>query len=83
MKNKKEYVDKVYRLKGDKAPLAFMLASQHSKRFPLMHFDTEEGVNKPLRYAKNQKSIFFGTWKIICQKTLFLKIKTVEDMKFW
>ena len=58
MKNKKEYVDKVYRLKGDKAPLAFMLASQHSKRFPLMHFDTDEGVNKPLRYAKNQKSPF-------------------------
>jgi hypothetical protein len=58
MKNKKEYVDKVYRLKGEKAPLAFMLASQHSKRFPLMHFDTDEGVNKPLRYAKNQKSPF-------------------------
>tara|TARA_R100001369_G_scaffold89625_1_gene127464 strand:+ start:693 stop:1439 length:747 start_codon:yes stop_codon:yes gene_type:complete len=58
MKTKKEFIDKVYRLKGDKAPLAFMLASQHSKRFPLLHFDEDTGVNKPLRYATNQKSPF-------------------------
>jgi len=35
-----------------------MLASQHSKRFPLMYFDEDQGINRPLRYAKNQKSPF-------------------------
>lgn len=56
--NKKQFVDKVYRLKGDKTPLSYMLASQHSKRFPLMYFDEDQGINRPLRYAKNQKSPF-------------------------
>jgi len=56
--NKKQFVDKVYRLVGDKTPLSYMLASQHSKRFPLMYFDEEQGINRPLRYAKNQKSAF-------------------------
>ena len=40
------------------APLAFMLASKHTKRKPLLYFDEKEGVNKPLRYARNQKSPF-------------------------
>lgn len=35
-----------------------MLASRHSKRSPLLHFDEENGINKPLRYARNQKSPF-------------------------
>ena len=56
--NKKQFVDKVYRLIGDKTPLSYMLASQHSKRFPLMYFDEDQGINRPLRYAKNQKSPF-------------------------
>ena len=58
MKKTKEFVDKVYRLVGEKYPLAFMLATQHSRRFPLMYFDNDTGVNKPLRYARNQKSPF-------------------------
>jgi|TARA_R100000027_G_scaffold63198_1_gene55730 hypothetical protein len=58
MKKTKEFVDKVYRLVGNKFPLSFMLATQHSRRFPLMYFDNETGVNKPLRYARNQKSPF-------------------------
>jgi hypothetical protein len=35
-----------------------MLNSHHNKRSPLLYFDEESGVNKPLRYARNQKSPF-------------------------
>jgi hypothetical protein len=59
MKAKKEqYKAKSYRLKGDKAPLSFMLSSRHSQRSPLLYFDEKTGVNEPLRYALNQKSTF-------------------------
>jgi len=52
------FENKVYRLVSDKRPLAFMLASRHNRRSPLLHFDEETGVNRPLRYARNQKSPF-------------------------
>jgi hypothetical protein len=59
MKAKKEqYKAKSYRLKGDQAPLSYMLSSRHSQRSPLLYFDEETGVNEPLRYARNQKSPF-------------------------
>ena len=59
MKTKKEqYKAKSYRLKGDKAPLSYMLSSRHSQRSPLLYFDEKTGVNEPLRYARNQKSPF-------------------------
>jgi hypothetical protein len=35
-----------------------MLASRHSSRSPLLHFDDEQGINRPLRYARNQRSPF-------------------------
>jgi len=55
---KTEYKAKAYRLKGDKAPLSYMLSSRHSSRSPLLHFDDDTGTNRPLRYARNQKSPF-------------------------
>lgn len=59
MKTKKEkYVDKVYRLKRDAAPLSYMLPTQNSRAFPLLHFDESTGVNRPLRYSRNQRSPF-------------------------
>mgnify|MGYP001352167736 FL=1 len=59
MKTKKKvYTDKQYRLTQAVAPLAFMLPTRNSKRFPLMHFDEETGINRSLRYASNQKSPF-------------------------
>jgi hypothetical protein len=59
MKSKKEqYKAKAYRLKGDKSPLSYMLSSRHSQRSPLLHFDEDQGSNRPLRYARNQKSPF-------------------------
>jgi len=58
MKEKQEYRAKAYRLKGSKAPLSYMLSSRHSQRSPLLHFDEAKGNNRPLRYARNQKSPF-------------------------
>lgn len=58
MKTKTKFTTKVYRLKKDMAPLSYMLPSRHSSRYPLMWFDEENGTNKPLRYARNQKSPF-------------------------
>lgn len=50
--------DRIYRLKNEKAPLSFMLASRNTKRFPLLWYDEEKNENRPLRYAINQKSPF-------------------------
>ena len=58
MKKQKKYVNKTYRLLRDAAPLSFMLPVRNSRRSPLLHFDEEKGVNRPLRYAVNQKSPF-------------------------
>jgi hypothetical protein len=51
-------VDKFYKLTKLSAPLSYMLASRNSSRHPLLYFDEKEGINKPLRYARNQKSPF-------------------------
>ena len=58
MKTKKILVAKSYKLTNNKTPLAYMLSSHHSKRTNLLHFDEETGVNRPLRYARNQRSPF-------------------------
>jgi hypothetical protein len=57
-KTKKLTVDKVYKLKNGSAPLSYMLPSRSTKRNPLLWFDEENGVNRPVRYAVNQKSPF-------------------------
>ncbi len=59
MKNKnKVFESKSYRLTRDVAPLSFMLPTQNSRRFSLMHFDEDTGTNRELRYARNQKTPF-------------------------
>ena len=58
MKKETKFETKAYRLVSNMKPLSFMLASRHNKRSPLLHFDEETGVNRPLRYARNQKSPF-------------------------
>ena len=58
MKQKQKPVAKSYRLRSDSAPLSLMLSSHHSHRSPLLYFDEEKGINRPLRYARNQKSPF-------------------------
>jgi len=57
-KTKEKFVNKVYRLTKDRAPLSFMLPTRNTKRYPLLWFDEETGQNKALRYARNQKSPF-------------------------
>jgi hypothetical protein len=58
MKQKQKPVAKSYRLRSDSAPLSLMLSSHHNHRSPLLYFDEEKGINRPLRYARNQKSPF-------------------------
>ena len=55
---KKAVENKQYKLKGNVAPLCFMLSSHHNKRTSLLYFDEDKGTNRPLRYAKNQNSPF-------------------------
>ncbi len=50
--------DRMYRLKSEKTPLSTMINSTHSTSNPLLYFDEEKGINRAMRYAKNQKSIF-------------------------
>jgi len=57
-KTVEKYVDKQYKLLGNTAPLSYMLASRHTRRFPLLWFDEDKGENRALRYARNQKSPF-------------------------
>ncbi len=57
-KSKKTFVDKVYKLTKDKAPLSYTIPSRHTKRKSLLYFDEKTGINRAIRYAKNQKSIF-------------------------
>ena len=58
MKKTSKFVDKTYKLKGDKQPITVMLNSRNSRRNPLTYFDEEKGFNRALRYATNQKSPF-------------------------
>lgn len=51
-------VDRVYKLKGKAAPLSYTIPSRNTKSYPLLYFDEEQNVNRPLRYAVNQKSPF-------------------------
>jgi hypothetical protein len=50
--------DKVYVLKQDKTPVSFFIQSRSNKRRQLLHYDEDKGVNRALRYSKNQRSIF-------------------------
>jgi hypothetical protein len=58
VKKKQVFVDKIYKLTQDKAPLSYTIPSRNSKRKSLLWFDEETGENKALRYAKNTKSVF-------------------------
>jgi hypothetical protein len=55
MKNLK---DRIYFLKNGKEPLTYVLKSRNSRKSPLLYFDPEKGINRALRYARNQKSPF-------------------------
>lgn len=52
------FKDRTYRLTRQRAPLMYMLSSRHKQNNPLLYFDEEKGYNRPLRYARNQRSPF-------------------------
>ncbi len=58
MKAKLVPADRIYKLKGDAAPLSYTIPSRNTRRYPLLWFDEENNLNKPLRYAINQKTPF-------------------------
>ena len=53
-----ERKDRTYLLANGKSPIEFLLSSRHTNRSPLLYFDEEQGINRSLRYAKNQKTPF-------------------------
>jgi hypothetical protein len=58
MKSKLVPADRIYKLKGDSAPLSYTIPSRNTRRYPLLWFDEENNINRPLRYAINQKTPF-------------------------
>jgi hypothetical protein len=57
MKKNLTPVDKIYKLIHS-SPLSYTIPSRSSRRFPLLWFDEANNVNRPLRYAVNQKTPF-------------------------
>jgi len=58
-----EIKDRLYTLKNNKRPLVFTVPSKHSERKPLLWFDEEQGYQRELKYATNQKSPFVDEQK--------------------
>ena len=61
MKNKKsswEIKDRTYILANGKSPVTWTIQTKHTRRKPLLWFDEENNVNKEIRYATNQNSLF-------------------------
>ena len=52
-----EIKDRAYKLSG-RAPLTWTIQSKHTRKKPLLWFDEEKGINREIRYATNQNSIF-------------------------
>ena len=53
-----EVKDRNYYLTNDYSPLTYTLRSKHTRRFPLMYFDSDKGHQRELRYATNMASPF-------------------------
>jgi hypothetical protein len=58
-----EYKDRNYYLTRGKMPLTHTLPSRHSRKYPLVWFDPEQGFEREIRYATNHKSIFVDEQK--------------------
>jgi len=53
-----EYKDRTYILKGEYSPVSYTIQSRHTPRKPLMWFDEGLKMNREIRLATNQKSLF-------------------------
>lgn len=58
MKKALQPADRIYKLLGPTAPLSLTIPSRNTHRMPLLWYDEENNLNRPLRYAVNQKSPF-------------------------
>ena len=53
-----EIKDRQYYLKGTASPLSYVLQSKSTKRKPMLWFDESKNMNREIRYASNQNSVF-------------------------
>lgn len=53
-----EYKDRTYILTGNNSPVTYTIQTRHTPRKPLLWFDEGLKINRELRLASNQKSIF-------------------------
>jgi hypothetical protein len=53
-----EIKDRTYMLTNNRAPISWTIQTKHTARKPLLYFDEESGINKEIRYATNQRSLF-------------------------
>ena len=52
-----EVKDRTYKLSG-RTPLTWTIQTKHTRKKPLLWFDEDKGINREIRYATNQNSIF-------------------------
>ena len=53
-----EIKDRTYILANGKSPISWTIQTKHTARKPLLWFDEETGINREIRYATNQRSLF-------------------------
>jgi len=53
-----EIKDRHYYLTGNKSPLTLTIPSKHTKKHALLFYDEQKGMQRELRYATNQSSVF-------------------------
>ena len=53
-----EYKDRTYILKGENSPVSYTIQAKHTPRRPLLWWDEGLKVNREIRLATNQDSIF-------------------------
>ena len=58
-----EIKNRLYEIASGKEPLVFSIVTSHSNRKPMLWFDEEQGYQRELRYATNQRSPFVDEQK--------------------
>ena len=58
-----EVKDRTYILSGNKEPLTFTIPAKHTRRHPLLWYDSAKGEQRELRYATNMSSPFVDEQK--------------------
>ena len=61
-----EIKNRLYEIASGKEPLVFSIVTSHSNRKPMLWFDEEQGYQRELRYATNQRSPFVDEQKGQC-----------------